>query len=63
MREHPKYLNKERRKKGENTPKAVEAIHLGFASDFNMSGYKFYIPSSEKCIISNQARFDEESFP
>jgi hypothetical protein len=33
----------------------VEAIHLGFASDCNMSAYKFYIPSSGKCIVSNQA--------
>ncbi len=28
-----------------------------------MSVYKFNIPSSGKCIVSNQARFDEESFP
>jgi hypothetical protein len=41
----------------------VEAIHPGFASDCNMGGYKFYISSSGKCIVSNQARSDEESFP
>jgi hypothetical protein len=57
------HLNKDRREKGKHTPRAVEAIHLGFASDCNMSAYKFYIPLSGKCIISNQARFDEESFP
>jgi hypothetical protein len=57
------HLNKERREKGKHTPRAVEVIHLGFASDCNMSGYKFYIPSSGKCIVSNQARFDEKSFP
>jgi hypothetical protein len=57
------HLNKERREKGKHTPRAVEAIHIGFASDCNMSAYKFYIPSSRKCIVSNQARFDEESFP
>ncbi len=57
------HLNKERREKGKHTHRAVEAIHLGFASDCNMSAYKFYIPSSGKCIVSNQARFDEESFP
>jgi len=57
------HLNKERREKGKHAPRAVEAIHLGFASDCNMSAYKFYIPSSGKCIVSNQARFDEESFP
>jgi hypothetical protein len=49
------HLNKERREKGEHTPPAVEAFHLGFASDCNMSVYKFYIPSSGKCIVSNQA--------
>ena len=57
------HLNKERREKGKHTPCAVQAIHLGFASDCNMSAYKFYIPSSGKCIVSNQARFDEESVP
>jgi hypothetical protein len=56
------HLNK-RREKGKHTPRAVEAIHLGFASDCNMSAYKFNIPSSGKCIVSNQARLDEESFP
>ncbi len=56
------HLNKERREKGKHTPRAVEAIHLGFASDCNMSAYKFYISSSRKCIVSNQALFDEESF-
>jgi hypothetical protein len=48
--------------KGKHSPRSVEAIHLGFASDCNMSGYKFCIPLSGKCIVSNQARFDEESF-
>ncbi len=28
-----------------------------------MSVYKFYTPSSGKYIVSNQAQFDEESFP
>jgi hypothetical protein len=54
------HLTKERREKGKHTPRAVD---LGFASDCNFSAYKFYIPSSGKCIVSNQARFDEESFP
>jgi hypothetical protein len=57
------HLNKERREKGKHTSQAVEAIHLGFAFDCNVSAYKFYISSSGKCIISNQAQFDEESFP
>ncbi len=35
------HLNKERREKGKHTPRAVEAIHLGFVSDCNMSQCKF----------------------
>ena len=40
------HLNKDRREPGKHTPRAVEAIHLGFASDSNMSAYKFYVPST-----------------
>ncbi len=57
------HLNKERREKGKHTPRAVETIHLVFALYCNMSAYKFYIPSSGKCIVSNQTQYDEESFP
>ena len=35
------HLNKERREKRRHAPKGVEAINLGFATDFNKSGYKF----------------------
>ncbi len=41
----------------------MEVIHIGFASDCNMREYKYCIPSTGKCIVSNQARFNEESFP
>ena len=57
------HLNKERRAPGKHTPRAVEAIHLGFASDRNMSAYKFYIPSTGQLMYSNQAKFDEDFFP
>ena len=46
-----------------HAPRAVEAIHLGFASDMNMSSYKFWIPSTGQIMCTNQARFDEELFP
>ncbi len=36
------HLNKDRREPGKHTPRAVEAIHLGFSSDSNMRAYKFY---------------------
>jgi hypothetical protein len=42
------HLNKERRAPGKHTSKAVEAIHLGFASDCHMSAYKIYVPSTEQ---------------
>ena len=57
------HLNKERREPGKHAPRAVEAIHLGFASDMNMSSYKFWIPSTGQIMCTNQARFDEELFP
>ena len=57
------YLNEERRGKGKHIPRAVEAINLGFATDHNISGYKLYILSTRKIVISNQVRFDELRFP
>jgi hypothetical protein len=44
------HLNKERRDKGKHTPFAVEAINLGFASDCNMSVYKFIFPRLENVL-------------
>jgi hypothetical protein len=57
------YLNEERRGKGKHIPRAVEAINLGFATDHSISGYKMYIPSTRKVVISNPVRFDELRFP
>ncbi len=59
------YLKKERRASGKLTPRAVEAIHLGFVSDCNMSSsrYKFYVPSTGQHMYSNQAKCDEDLYP
>ena len=57
------HLNKDRREKGKHVPKAVEVIHLGFAPDQNTSGYKFLIHGTNKVIVSNQGKFDEDFFP
>ena len=46
------HLNKDLREPGKHTPRAIEAIHLGFASDCNMSAYKFYIPSTGQLMYS-----------
>jgi hypothetical protein len=57
------HLIKERRAPDKHTPRAVEAIYLGFASDCNMSAYTFYMPSTGQLMYSNQAKFDEELYP
>ena len=57
------HLNKDRREKGAHAPRAVEVIHLGFATDQNTSGYKFLIKGTNKVIVSNQGKFDEDFFP
>ena len=57
------HLNKDLREKGKHVPKAVEVIHLGFAMDQNTSGYKFLVEGTNKVIVSNQGKFDEDFFP
>ena len=42
------HLNKERREKERHAQKGFEAINLGFATDLNTSGYRFYIESTQK---------------
>ena len=53
------YLNKEHRANGRGAPKAVEALNMGFATDYNTSGYKLLIEETGKILISNQVRSDE----
>ena len=55
------YLNAERREKGKHTPRAIEAIHIGFEP--NTSAYSFFIPERNTMMSSNQAKFDETVFP
>ena len=55
------HLNKDRRENGKHTPRAVEAINLGFEP--NTSAYTFFIPETQKLMSSNQGRFDESVFP
>jgi hypothetical protein len=57
------YLNEERRGKGINIPRAVEAINLGFATYYNTSGYKLYAPTTRRIAISNQVRFGKFRCP
>jgi hypothetical protein len=55
------HLNSERRDKGKHTPRAVEAIYIGFEP--NTSAYSFFIPEKNTMMSSNQAKFDENLFP
>ena len=57
------YINDEQRGKGKHIVRAVEAINLGFATDHNMSAYKFFVPETLKLMLCNQAKFDELYFP
>ena len=57
------YLNEERRERGKHVVRAIEAINLGFATDHNMSAYKFWIPAKRKLMLCNQGKFDELLFP
>ncbi len=54
------YLDKQRREKGKHTPRAKDAIYVGFAN--NMSAWAFWIPEDKKIITSNQVKFSEHGF-
>ena len=55
------YEDKQRRENGKHTPRAKEAIYVGFVP--NMSAWAFWIPEDKKIRTTNQARFDEHEFP
>ena len=59
------HLTKDRREKGKDAQRAVEAVNLGFTSDRNTSAYKLYTPSesTRPIIVTNQVVFDESFFP
>ena len=46
---------------GKHTPRALEAIFLGFEP--NTSAWCFFIPERQHMLVTNQAKFDEHSFP
>ena len=49
------HLDKQRREKAKHTPKAKEAIYVGFTN--NMSAWAFYIPEDRRIMSSNQVKF------
>jgi hypothetical protein len=50
------HLNKDKRETGRHAPRAVEAVNLGFATDCNTRGYRFYIEETGTILISNQVK-------
>ena len=55
------YEDKQRRANGKHTPRAKEAMYVGFVP--NTSAWAFWIPEDKEIRTTNQARFDEHEFP
>ena len=55
------HLNSERRENGKHTPRALEAVYLGFEP--NTSAWCFFIPERQTLWVTNQAKIDEHRFP
>jgi hypothetical protein len=54
-------IDPQRRAKGKHTPRAEEAIYVGFA--INTSAWSFYVPERKKIVTTNQVKFSEHEFP
>jgi hypothetical protein len=55
------YIDPERRAKRKHTPRAEEAIYVGFA--INTSVLSFYVPERKRIVTTNQVKFSEHEFP
>jgi hypothetical protein len=55
------YIDPQRRAKGKHTPRAEEAIYVGFA--INTSAWPFYVPERKKMVATNQVKFSAHEFP
>jgi hypothetical protein len=54
-------IDPQRRAKGKHTPRAEEAIYVGFP--INTSAWSFYVPERKKVVTTNQVKFSEHEFP
>ena len=54
-------LTRSAEQKGKHTPRAEEAIYVGFA--INTSAWSFYVPERKKIVTTNQVKFFEHEFP
>ncbi len=55
------YIDPQHRAKGKHTPRAGEAIYVGFAN--NTSVWSFYVLERKKIVTTNQVKFSEHEFP
>ncbi len=55
------YIDPQRPAKGKHTPRAEEAIYVGFA--FDTSALSFYVVERNKIVTTNQVKFSEHEFP
>jgi hypothetical protein len=55
------YLDKQRGEKGKHTPRAKEAMYVGFVN--NMSAWALWIPEDKEKVTSNQVKLAEHKFP
>ena len=59
------YLDKQRREKGKHTPRAKEAIYVGYiyvGFTKNMSVWAFWIPEEKKTLTTNHLKFSDMNF-
>jgi hypothetical protein len=55
------YIDPESRAKGKHTPRAEEAIYVGFA--INTSAWSLYVQERKEFVTTNQVKFSEHEFP
>ena len=55
------YIDPQHRAKGKHTPRAEEAIYVGFT--INTSALSIYVPERKKIVTTNQVTFSEHEFP
>jgi hypothetical protein len=57
------YMDPEHRAKGKHTPRAEEAIYVGFAINTSVWSFNHDVPERKKIMTTNQVKFSEHEFP
>ncbi len=55
------YLDNLQREKGKHSPRAKEAMYVGFTN--NMNAWALWIPEDKKFMTSNQVKFSVQQVP